>query len=62
MNVNRGMSERGGALLECVEARIKDKPSNFTRVVHILESDPFLEVLAEELVQGYREFVASQRL
>ena len=47
-------------MLECVEARIKVRPSDFTRVVHILESDPFLEVLAEELVQNYREFSYSQ--
>ena len=55
-NENRGSSERAGALLECVEARIEVQPSDFTMVVHILESDPFLEVLAEELVQNYREF------
>ena len=56
-NENRGSSERGGALLECVEARIEMRPLDFTRVVCILESDPFLEVLAEKLVQSYREFV-----
>ena len=56
-NENRGSNERGGALLECVEAKIEVRPSDFTRVIRILESDPFLEVLVEKLVQSYRKFV-----
>ena len=56
-NENRSSSERGGALLECVEARIEVQPLDFTRMVRILESDAFLEVLVEKLVQSYREFV-----
>lgn len=44
-------------MLECIEARIGEWPSDFTRVVQILESDPFLKMLAEELVQSYRKFV-----
>ena len=54
-NENIGSSERGGALLECVEARIGAQPSDFTKIVYILESNPFLAVLAEGLVQSYRE-------
>ena len=59
-NENKGTSERCTTLLECVEDRIRVRPSYFNKVVNILESDPFLEDLAEELVQSYRELVADR--
>lgn len=50
-----GTSERTGALLDCVEARIECLPSDFLKVVSILESEPFLRSLADEMVQHYRK-------
>ena len=46
-------TERGVALLDCVESRIEIVPSDFTKVVHILEAEPFLESLAKDLIQSY---------
>ena len=45
-------AERGVALLDCVESRIEAVPSDFTKVVHILEEEPFLESLAKNLVES----------
>lgn len=52
-NENRGSSERGVSLLECVEARIEAVPSDFTKVIQVLQSEPFLCSLADGLVHGY---------
>ena len=49
-------SQRSGALLECVEARIEVIPSDLGKVVHILESEPFLKSLATKLVHTYCEY------
>ena len=54
-NGNKDASERGVALLDCVESRIEAVPSDFTKVVDILEADGFLEPGAEELVKSYCE-------
>jgi hypothetical protein len=52
-NDNKGPSERGVALLDCVESRIEAVSSDFTKVVHILEAEPFLESLANALIKIY---------
>ena len=52
-NENKCLGERGVALLDCVESRIEAVPSDFTKVVHILEEEPFLESLAKDLVESY---------
>ena len=54
-NGNKGASERGVALLDCVESRVEAVPSDFTEVVDILEADGFLEPGAEELIKSYSE-------
>ena len=48
-------SERGVALLDCVESRIEALPSDFTKVVHILDEEPFLAPGVEELRKSYCE-------
>ena len=52
-NSHLDITERGVALLDCVESRIEAVPSDFTKVVHILEEEPFLESLAKDLIQSY---------
>ena len=54
-NGNKGASERGVALLDCVESRIEAVPSDFTKVVLILEGEGFLRHVAEGLVKSYCE-------
>ena len=51
-----GSGERCVALLDCIEARLAVEPSAYTTIVHILLSEPYLEVLAKELVQDYCEY------
>ena len=48
-------NDRGAALLDCIQSRLAAKPSDFTHLVVILESDPYLRSLAEQLVQSYCE-------
>ena len=50
-----GSAERGGALLDCVQARIEAVPADFTKVLHILEEEPFLRSQATDLIQSYSE-------
>ena len=50
-----GSGERGGAVLDCIEAAIQAMPSDFTAVVQILESERFLESEAKKLVENYCE-------
>ena len=47
---------RSVAVLNCVEDRIEAVPSDFTKIVSILESEPFLREIADELVQSYCKF------
>ena len=54
-NQSLGSSERGGALLDCVEARVMAVPSDFAKIVDILEAEPFLSSSAEKLVKSYCE-------
>ncbi len=49
------MSERSVALLDCVEARSEAVPSDFIKIVQILESEPYLESVATQLVHSYCE-------
>ena len=48
-------SKRCGDLLECMEDRVESFPSDFIKIVHILESEPFLQHIAAELVHSYCE-------
>ena len=56
-NGNKGARERGVALLDCVESRIQAVPSDFTKVVNILEEEDFLRPGAEELLKSYCESI-----
>ncbi len=49
-------NSRGVAVLNCIEDRIKAVPSDFTKIVSILKSEPFLRDIADELVQSYRKY------
>ena len=48
-----GSSERCLALLDCLEAKLAVKPSVYTTVVLVLESEPFLGDLASRMVHTY---------
>ena len=52
-NQTLGSTERVGSLLDSVESRVEVVPSDFTTFVHILESERYLESLAEGLVNAY---------
>ena len=54
-NPSLGITERVLALLDSVESRMEAVPSDFTKVVHILEKEPFLEYARNEIVQSYCE-------
>ena len=56
-NSNQVALERSVTLLDCIEARISSVPSDFKKVVQILQSDSFLQTLADGLVQSYCECV-----
>ncbi len=53
INRSLNMPEKTVALLDGMESRIKKSPSYFRAIVCILESEPFLRALAEELVHSY---------
>ena len=46
-------SERGVALLDSVKSGIEESPSDFIKVVHIIEKEPFLESLSKDVVKSY---------
>ena len=46
---------RTAALLDGMESRIRESPSDFREIICILESDPFLSRLADGLVRSYNE-------
>ena len=52
-NENLNKTRRGGVLLDCIEARLAAVPADFTKVVTILESEPFLELPARQMVKDY---------
>ena len=52
-NQSLGISDRVRALLDCIEGRVDALPSDFTKVVCILEADPFLSHGADMLVKSY---------
>ena len=55
INDSIGLGERSVALLDCVEARSEVVPSDFTKIVRILESEPYLEAIARQLIHSYSE-------
>ena len=57
-NSNQAALERSVTLLDCIEARISSVPSDFKKVVQIIQSDSFLQTLADGLVQSYCECVS----
>ena len=57
-NSSQAALERSVTLLDCIEARISSVPSDFKKVVQILQSDSFLQTLADGLVQSYCECVS----
>ena len=46
-NTSKSPSERGVALIDCLETRLKAFPEDFRRVVEILETEPYLRTLVE---------------
>ena len=53
-NSNLARKERGMALLDCVQSKIEENPSNFSKFVVILGlTDSFLKSQAEKLVENY---------
>ncbi len=55
INKSLNMPEKTVALLDGMESRIKELPSDFIKIVCILESEQFLSTLADGLVHGYIE-------
>ncbi len=55
-NETLSSDSRGVAVLKCIKDRIEAVPSDFTKIVSILESEPFLRETADELVQSYRKY------
>jgi len=55
-NDNRGSSERGAALLDCIETSIEAVPSRLQKVVDILKKEPFLREVVSGLVHHYSEY------
>ena len=54
-NLNLGSNERGVALLDCVQSKLEGEPSDFSKFVAILESEPYLRSQAKQLVKNYCE-------
>ena len=54
-NQNLDSNERGVALLDSVQSKLKGEPSDFGKFVVILESEPYLRSQAEQLVKNYCE-------
>ena len=54
-NQSLAIGDRVRALLNCIEGRVDAVHSDFTKVVRILQSDPFLSHGAEMLVKSYCE-------
>jgi hypothetical protein len=52
-NENKGPSERGVALLDCIRSRIEAVPSDFAKIIKILEAEPFLKSQANALIKSY---------
>ena len=53
INSSLGKDDRTVALLSAIEAKIEVRPSDFTKLVNILDSDPYFSTLAEGLVHSY---------
>ena len=55
-NSNLDKGDRTVTLLSAIEARIEVHPSDFTKLVNILDSEPNLSTLTEGLVHSYCKF------
>ena len=53
INSSLGEDDRTVALLNAIEAKIEVRPSDFTKLVDIVDSEPYLSTLAEGLVHSY---------
>ena len=60
-NETLSSDSRGVAVLNCIKDRIEAVPSDFTKIVSILKSEPFLREIADELVQNYCKYMWSYR-
>ena len=54
-NQNLSTNERGVAVLDSVQSKLKGEPSNFNKFVVILESEPYIRSQAEQLIKNYCE-------
>ncbi len=45
-------------LLDSIEMRIKNKPSDFVEIVDVLKSEPYIANLADRLIETYKEHAA----
>ena len=54
-NQNLSTNERGVAVLDSVQSKLKGEPSDLSKFVVILESEPYLRSQAEQLVKNYCE-------
>ncbi len=54
---NFGKGKKGMILLDCIEARMMTAPKDFIKIVRVLESEKYLELLASQLVHSYSEYV-----
>ena len=52
---NLDSNERGVALLDSVQSKLKGEPSDFSKFVVILESESYLRSQAKQLVKSYSE-------
>ena len=55
MHENLSTNERGVTVLDSVQSKLKGEPSDFSKFVVILESEPYLRSQAEQLVKNYCE-------
>ena len=54
-NQHLDSNERGVALLDSVQSKLEEEPSDFSKFVAILESEPYLRSQAKQLVKNYCE-------
>ena len=54
-NTSKNVSERGMALLDCIETRLQVYPADLAKLVELLEAEPYLRSLAKDLLQSSSE-------
>ena len=52
---NLDSNERGVAVLDSVQSKLEEEPSDFNKFVIILESEPYLRSQAKQLAKNYCE-------